>query len=458
MVRRDLSHRDASSHAASELEYVIKREKRTKEPVVPSVTVEQAMTDTRVFSSVSNRDVTRVLFISRDTNLLNPTQQTLDGFVDISELFDEVHILILREGIPPKKPVIRVSDNVWIYTVSTRHWWQCIGSGLEMIESQLVFASGFRPDLIVARDPFESAVVAYKAGEKYGRSTQLHVLEDYTTKDFLQKNSHNFWRQYMPHFTVPKFLSVRTETSALQSFLQRKFTIPDIDRLPRFQDYDAMLNSDKSIDLKAKYRSFVFIILFVGKLTYNSTLHQAIDAARFVLKNPRVGMIVLGDGPAQDEFKKRAKIQEIENQVVFENKVTDVEPYLRSANLMIVTDTDSDSEDVVMKGAAAGIPMVMTRTERRDDIFVHGESAFLCESADIQSLTDRIDDLLNDIDLRKQFVSNGKDIIRRKFHSDPGAYRESYRTSIEQAFFVETDEQRNSVDDVDGDGKDDSAD
>jgi glycosyltransferase involved in cell wall biosynthesis len=439
MARRDLSNLDASTRAASELEYVIRSKKKADEPKINTVTAEQAMSDERVFKDTGNRNVTRVLFISRNEELLNPTQQSLDGYINISDLFDEVHILILRQGITPKNPVLRVSQNVWIYTAAAKFWWLTPKAGVEMVEQQLEFAAGFHPDLIVARDPFESALVARTLCEKYGKPTQLHILDDYTTKDFLKKDHNNFWRRFMPWYTVPKFASVRTLTSRIQSMLQKKFVIPDISTLPRYQDYESLIDSNETIDLKDKYRAFIFFILFIGKLDYDSTLYKALDAARFVLKNPRVGMIVLGDGKSRVEFEKRAKILGVEKQVIFEPKVFNFIPYLKSANIMIVTDVDLDSEELVLKGAAAGIPMIMSRTEKREDIFSHGESAFLCADDDIQSLTDRIDDLINGVETRRVFKENGQEIIRNKFHNNPSQYKEEYRTSIEQAFFVELD-------------------
>jgi glycosyltransferase involved in cell wall biosynthesis len=447
MAKRDLYNKDASHYASSELEYVIKSSKKAFEAQVPTVSPQQAMSDNRVFKSSSNRNVTRVLFISQNTELLNPLQQTLDGYVNISDLFDEVHVLILRQGISPKNPVLRVADNVWLYTAAAEFWWMTPEAGMKMVEEQLKFASGFRPDLIVARDPFESAWLAYKIGKKYGRATQLHVLDDYTTNWFIKSDQHNYWRRFIPRFTVPHFASVRTATSTIQNVLQKKFVISDIDVLPKYQNYEELIDIEPSIDLKEKYKPFVFIILYVGRLGHESTLYRAIDAARFVLQNPRVGMIVLGDGEARGEFEKRTKLLGIERQVVFETKVFDIVPYLKSANLMIVTDTDTDSEEFVLKGAAAGIPMVMSRTEKREDIFSHGESAFLCDVTDGQALTDKIDDLLNDVGLRRQFVLNGQDLIRSKFHSDPNEYKEAYRTSIEQAFFVETDDADESEED-----------
>lgn len=84
----------------------------------------------------------------------------------------------------------------------------------------------------------------------------------------------------------------------------------------------------------------------------------------------------------------------------------------------------------------------MARTEKREDLFDHGESAFLCDATDVQAFTDRINDLLNDISLRKRFIDNSQDMIRLKFHNDPAQYKEAYRTSIEQAFFVESDNEK----------------
>lgn len=437
--KRDLSNRDASTNAASELEYIIRSDKRSAGPTVRKVTAASAMREDRVVEVVSDRDVTRVLFISTNTDLLNPVTQSLDGYVNIRDLFAEVHILILRPGIAPKNPVLRVAPNVWLYTASAFYWWQTPFAGLEMLSNQLEFASGFRPDLIVARDPFESAIVAIQAGKKYARPTQLHIVEDYSRRDFATRNTQNYWRLFLPFFTVPRFSSVRTLTETMLARLQKKFVVKEADVLPRFQDYQALIELPPTLDLKEKYKPLIFFMLYVGSLGHESTCYRALDAARFVLHNPRVGLIVLGDGNARTEFEKRAKILGIEKQVIFETRLLDVIPYLKSANILIVTDTDTESEEVVLKGAAAGIPIVMSRTDKREDIFTHGESAFLCESGDVQAFTDGINNLLNDVALRRQLVQKGQDIIRQKFHSNPRKYQESYRTSIEQALFIELD-------------------
>jgi glycosyltransferase involved in cell wall biosynthesis len=440
MVRRNLFNSDASDRASSELEYVLRKEASRGEEV-KRVSVEEALKAAPVYQSGETRNVTRVLFISQDSALLNPTTQSLDGFLDISTLFDEVHIVILREGIPAKNPVLRVGANIWLYTASSRSWLLTAHAGIKVIEEQLVFAAGFRPDLIVARDPFESAIVADKIARRFARPAQLHILEDYTVAEFLKKSPHNFWRRFIPRFVIPRFSSVRTANSTIEKIIAKKFTVPDLAVLPRFQNYNAIIAAKATVDLKEIYKPFIFFIVFIGKLGHESTLYRAIDAARFVLRNPRVGLLVVGDGPAKSEFQRRTKILEIEKQVVFETRDIDTIAYLKSANLVVVTDTDADSEEVVLQAAAAGTPLIMARTEKREDLFEHGVSGYLCEQSDVQAFADRISDILNSVGLRKVFSERAQAMVQETFHQNIREYKEAYRASIEQAMFVESDEE-----------------
>ncbi len=434
MARKDLSTRDVSDFAAGELEYALEQE--TKTEAEPTVSVEEAMAEKPVFQVSSNRNVTRVLFISNDAELLNPTNQTLDGYVNISDLFDEVHILVLRTGISPKNPVLRASDNVWIYTAAAKHWWQLPKVAMQVIADQLSFASGFRPDLIVARDPFESAVIARRVGKQFGRPTQLHIIEDFSSKEFLRAQKANFFRRFVPYFTIKHFPSVRTRTEAVSKKIQERFSIPDLQTLPRLQNYEALINKTTNVRLKDKYHGFSIFLLYIGPLTHNCGLFSVLDATKFILRNERVGLIVIGEGDAKEDVRKQVKTLEIERQVIFEKSEIDTLPYLKGAHLLFVTDTDRRSEEVVLQGAASGIPLVVSKTEQRDDVFVDKYSAYFVDTQDTDTITDAVSDLLNDVQGRQVMAKNAQSVIKEKFHFDPSTYQSAYRSSIEQALFA----------------------
>lgn len=436
MARRDLSH-DSTTHAAGELDYILKKTaKSSGQETVPSVTAEQAMKEKRLVQHQSQRDVTRVLFISQNHELLNPTQQSLDGYLDISDVFDEVHILLLRQGIKPTQAVLRPHKNVWIYTAASSYWWRVPKRGRELLQEQLVFADGFRPDLVVARDPFESALVALWVNKKFHTPIQLHVLTNFYVASFSKLASGNWFRRFIAWYTIPKFPSIRTATERMQHLLIDRYDVADIKQLPQLNAYESITNTRQTLNLREKYPQYVFNILFVGNLTHTSKAAQAIDAARFMLLNERIGMIVLGDGPIYRDCVKRAKLLGIEKQLVFERRSRDRVQYLKAANLLIVTDTDPQSEELVLQAAGAKIPMIMVRTEAREDMFTHIESAYMCPPDDVQALADGIHELMNNYVLRKQIIDQAFEIITKRFHQDSEEYRTDYRDSIEQALFT----------------------
>ncbi len=443
MARKNLSQLNADEFASNSLDYVLEKEKRVKDDT-RYLSVEEAINENTVYKASSSRNETRVLFISRDESLLNPTQQSLDGYTNISDLFDEVHILILRQGIKARNPVLRVAKNVWLYTASDRNWWKTPFAGMSLARQQLVFAEGFRPDLIIARDPFESAVLGIMLSKKYKRPLQLHVLENYSKLEFIKKDKRNIWRSRLAPYVISRVDSIRISTVAMYDFIKAKFSVKDLAILPRFNNYESLISIPKTIDLRDRYKPFVFIMLYIGKLTNESAVNRAIDAGRFGLRNPHVGLIILGDGPAKKMFEKRAEILGIKEQVVFESDVKDVVPYLKSANVLIVPDTDAESEEVVLKGAAAGIPMVLSRTAIREDIFTDGESALFSAPDNIDEFSLKLNILMNDVPLRNHMVQLAQEMIVAKFHEDPNKYLTAYRESLEQVLFIENSKAVNS--------------
>jgi glycosyltransferase involved in cell wall biosynthesis len=434
MAKPDISNLDASVREASELQSVLSSESAKAEK---RISVEDALRQPRVAVDTQGRTALRVLFISQDESLLNPDTQSLDGFINLANMFEEVHILILREGIRAKTPALRVSQNVWLYTAAAKHWFLTPQAAIELVEEQLVFAAGFRPDLIIARDPFESAIVAKKLKERFARPTQLHIVEDFLVPDFTKKRKHNRWRTYLARFTVQHFSSVRVSTDALCAKIQKQFAPKDLAVLPRYHNYHHVRQRVTRIDLKGQYKQYVFLMVYAGDLSHTSDLFKAIDAARFVLRNPRVGLIVLGDGPAREECKRRAKLLGIEKQIIFEKRKSDLTSYVVSADLVLAPDTTSEVDEYIFSAAAAAVPVVMARTSHRADVFEDGVSAFLVDPEDTQTFSARIGELLNNVGLRKIVSESAVDAIERKFQQDPHYYKHLYQTTIEDALFVD---------------------
>lgn len=249
----NLSNFDVRERQQKTLEYVLAEEGRTKKEAAagPKVSIAEARTGAKQFEAASDRETTRLLFISQDTSLLNQSNKSLDGYLNLGDVFDEVHIVILQNGKPANNPVLRVADNVWMYVVSAPTLFTRIAEGKKMLLQQLEFADGFRPDLIVARDPFTSALLALWVSKKFNRPTQLHILEDYTTEHAFKKFLHPRLMRLWYRFMVSHFKSIRTNADSLTRTLQSLYGAHiDIATLPRFHNFNALAGSGPARNIK----------------------------------------------------------------------------------------------------------------------------------------------------------------------------------------------------------------
>jgi len=213
-------------------------------------------------------------------------------------------------------------------------------------------------------------------------------------------------------------------------------TTKDFDMLPRLNPYESILNSQTTIDLHKKYPQYIFNMVFVGQLEEGSSVLEVIGAASEMLKNSSVALFIIGDGPLLSDCKRRAKALGIERQIVYLPSTVNVAQYLKSAHLLFITDTDEFSEDVMLQAAYAQIPMLLSKTEHRLDLFSHLESVYFCEPHQIELLATGLSALMNDVELRKQLADQALIAVQDYFHQDPKVFQRKYRESVEDAIFA----------------------
>lgn len=435
-----LSEFDVTKRQQQTLNYILDQESKVKKDAasVPKVSVADARAGASQYEVTSDRTATRLLFISKDISLLNQTTQSLDGYLNLSDVFDEVHILILQVGIKNRNPVLRVAPNVWLYVASAATWFEMLSTAKNMIKDQMEFADGFRADLIVARDPLESGLIALWASARYKRPVQLHVLEDFSQLKTFKKYTYPRLMSYVFRYVCRRAVSIRTSTDLVKNKLEKMLPqVKDIATLPRFYNIAALAEGQSYLNIKDKYKQFAFIILYVGSLDHGSRAFQAIDASRNLMRSPKVGLVVIGDGEARSEFITRANVLGIPTQVVFEKNTDDLYSYLKSADVLIVPDLDEASDELAIKGAAAGIPLVLGETQLRQDIFTADRSALFFHDNDVAEMSNQLKKVLNDPGMRIDLVTKAQLAIEEKLHEDPLNYKVEYRDSVEDALFPE---------------------
>jgi len=415
----------------------------------PKALVELELKKKRILEAESKRVNSRVLFVTSDETLLE-AEKLDEQFGSLYEVFDEVHILLLTD-YQKKQETRRVNKVTWVYYASSKTLLLRVKAGLKMIKRELTFTDGFRPDLIVALDPYESSQVALEAADTYERPWQMHVMEAglLLKQSGTKRTKKQRWQEKIALYTIPEAESIRCATEQIKTIIQSKYkkATDDIEVLPRFYDVSKLLatpaNHRQEHDL---FSQFAFTILYIGKLDADSQFHMALDAARHLLRTPTVGLVVIGIGPMKDHFAERARLLGVDKQVVFLGERTDYKDELMSAHLLLLPEASADQDRLMITAAAVGTPVIAATNELRASLFEDKVSSLLVEPNDLLGMSKALKSFMNTNALRTQLALNARQAVEERIVEDPHMYRIAYRNSIETVLLRESDElQRETV-------------
>lgn len=431
----DESKWDQSVRAEAVLQHILEGEAANDAagtvPVQDRVTVEEAIASRPVLEQDTGRTKARVLFVTTDGRSLTPGSALRSYYSSLAEQLDELHVfcLVPRKG---EDSFDRAGSNLWFYQVRARNWWNLPWTARRAAEEALTWNGAARPDIIVGVDVFEAGLAAYLIARRFGRPVQFHLTVDPFAPAFKTAAPDNNWRVRIAKFLLRRAKSVRVTTAAIKSSVSSRYRkLKDMVVMPKFYDFGAIARSAPTFDLHDRFRDFSFIILAFGELTAKSELHDLFAGLNRILKTPRIGLVLVGDGPGKQLFTDKVKLLGIEKNVVFMKEAEDLTSYLKTADLMVEVDTDEDSEIRVLRGAVAGTPLLVAKTDLRTDLFKDGESAFLCDSGDTLCVSQKTSKFINSAVYRATFSKNVAQVAKTRINEDPVAHYRSLALSIE---------------------------
>src|SRR3989344_1012855 len=433
----DAASYDPSKRAEAVLNHILSGDDdKIVAPEEAKVPVKEALEGKPILEQSLGRAMSRVLFVTTRDEVLVEGSAERQYYLNLAAHFDEVHILFLssRRG---SEDVIRGGSNLWVYPVRSKYWWSLPFKGKRAANENLTFGGGFRPDIVVGIDPFEAGLSAYMIAHKYQRPWQLHLHTDPYGPDYKDAAPDNNWRIRIANFVLRRVSSVRTSTGVIKQSVVKKFKrLSDVIVLPRFYNFTCLLNASPTFSLKEKYPDFAFIILAFGPLTATSHLHDTFAGIHQLLRNPRIGLIVIGDGPAKELFQNKTQLLGIQKSVVFHKSADDLVSYLKTADALIELDTDEESEVRVLQAASAELPIIAVETPLRSDLFKDGESALLCPKGDLVCIGQKLGRLINPVAIREQLTFAARFVAESRLHEDPTTHYQSIASSIETVLDV----------------------
>lgn len=141
---------------------------------------------------------------------------------------------------------------------------------------------------------------------------------------------------------------------------------------------------------------------------------EAVEKVRHSIKEWAV--VILGDGPLEDDFKALCARSGIDGHVKFMGSVEEVSQYISLMDVIcLVPNMNEGFSNAILEGMAMAKPIIATDVGGNAEAVIDGETGFIIPPDDTGRLAEAILKLYNDGDLRKEMGKRGRESMEKKF-------------------------------------------
>lgn len=159
-------------------------------------------------------------------------------------------------------------------------------------------------------------------------------------------------------------------------------------------------------------------VLFLGRLGERKGTYDLLEAINNLDSNldPSVMFYLCGDGEVETVNKKIDEL-DIRNRIAHVGWVEKdkKEEYMRNSMINVLPSYNEGLPMTILETMAYGIPNIATNIASIPEVITEGETGFMVEPGDIQALTDRLEEVINDNELRLTISQSSYKFISNHF-------------------------------------------
>ncbi len=126
-------------------------------------------------------------------------------------------------------------------------------------------------------------------------------------------------------------------------------------------------------------------------------------------------LILIGDGPERDALETQALSSGIKGDVTFTGEIPMASQWLKAFDILAFPSVDEGLPNVIMEGAAAGLPIVTWRLPFYEELLKDEDTALLVEPENLDEMTSAITRLIDHCELRKKIGANARQHMLTSF-------------------------------------------
>lgn len=154
-----------------------------------------------------------------------------------------------------------------------------------------------------------------------------------------------------------------------------------------------------------------FVLLSVGELNENKNTLRLIDAVKGV-DNEKVKYLICGQGPLEEDYKKKIAELGLENQVKLLGFRKDIPEILSSVDCFMMPSYREGLSKAMMEAMAYGLPVIASKIRGNVDLLGDNEGGILVSPNDTNGFSEAIELILSDNALKEAFKRRNEEFIQ----------------------------------------------
>lgn len=148
------------------------------------------------------------------------------------------------------------------------------------------------------------------------------------------------------------------------------------------------------------------------------TLIDVLAELKFTFNRLDVIFVQIGEfSKKTDSLKEYAIHKKVFKEIIFMDKIENASSFNNGFDVFLLTSQREGGPTSLLEAMLLGVPVVSTKVGVVPDIIVDGENGFSTEIKDTKILAQKVNQLLDDKELQKQFSIRNIELIKNKFSS-----------------------------------------
>jgi L-malate glycosyltransferase len=159
------------------------------------------------------------------------------------------------------------------------------------------------------------------------------------------------------------------------------------------------------------------VVIHVSNFRPVKRVQDVVRTFEKITKGIPAKLLLVGDGPEMTVVCKLVKKLNIEDKVLFLGKQDSVEELYSISDLMLLLSEKESFGLVALEAMACGVPCIGTNVGGIPEVIDHGLSGYICELGDIEDMSEKAIDLLQNSMKHQQFSEASVSLVREKFQA-----------------------------------------